>query len=80
MKNQNKTIDDIKSFNQGVSSAVRILRENFFSGNLDCSSDLISKIESLILPIIDNGLFATSEVSESIKEIIIEPKDILSQL
>jgi len=52
------------------------LRQQYFAGNLEGGNDSILLLEKRILPIPDNGVFAT-EIPEHVEEVEVEPANLL---
>ena len=69
-------IENIESYNAGIMDAIRILRQQYFAGNLDGGDDSILLLEKKILPIPENGVFS-AEIPDSVEEMEVEPADLL---
>ncbi len=72
-------IKDVASFNQGIEAAANILRQQFFSGNIEGCGSAIAEIEKLSLPVMENGIFRT-DIPNYIEEEVVEPDDILEKI
>jgi hypothetical protein len=71
-------IKDIESFNAGIIEAVKVLRQQFFAGNLEGGEGAINLLEKKILPVIaENGVFST-QIPDSVEEIEVEAADLLA--
>ena len=69
-------INDIESYNAGIYQAMRVLRAQFFAGQLDGANDTIVLLEAQIIPLPENGIFST-EIPDSVMEEYVPPVDLL---
>jgi hypothetical protein len=76
----NKHIKDVESFNIGLQSALDVLRQHFFAGNLDGANNAILQIERMIVPISDNGVYDDIYIPDSVKEEFVPPADLMEQV
>ena len=72
-------INCVESYNAGILEAIKILRQQYFAGNLEGGNDSIVLLEQRILPVPDNGVFSV-EIPDSVKEVSIEPADLLEKV
>lgn len=69
-------IKDIESYNSGIIEAIKVLRQQFFAGNLEGGENAILTLEKKLLPVPENGVFS-AEIPDSIEEVFVEPADLL---
>ena len=75
-----KNIKDNQSFNEGISTALDILRQHYFAGNLLGCDTIISQIEKrkrVCEP--ENGVFPIRKI-ENVKDIFVETVDVLQMI
>lgn len=69
-------IKDIESYNNGILDAIKILRQQYFTGNLEGGENSIFLLEKRIISVPDNGVFSV-EIPDAVEEVSIEPADLL---
>jgi hypothetical protein len=70
-------IKDIESYNAGILDAIKLLRQQYFAGNLEGGNDTIVCLEKRLLPVPENGVFS-AEIPDFVPEIEVEAADLLA--
>lgn len=69
-------IKDIESYNAGIMDAIKILRQQYFAGNLEGGNDSIVLLEKRIQPLPENGV-SCAEIPDSVEEVFVEAANLL---